>query len=222
MLVYSPTTNNLPEIVGSTLICIPQLFSLMLHKNASDKFSFESCKFTIQRSKESTGRFVESWILMMMLRMLVIISKGLFRVVDILLNTSSIQGGLLEHGNHELVHSWGEKPNLWLFLSFCLFANAKFIKVNSRLLTVGPILDPVLLPTSIAEIMRCGVVCIKTSIIWIDSFFFLSLTELINSFVSWFIISESRQTFLRDFTWLQVSPIHMKYIRLHHCESAYV
>ena len=30
----------------------------MLHKNASDKFSFESCKFTIQRSKESTGRFV--------------------------------------------------------------------------------------------------------------------------------------------------------------------
>ena len=34
-----------------------QLFSLMLHKNASDKFSFESCKFTIQRSKESTGRW---------------------------------------------------------------------------------------------------------------------------------------------------------------------
>ena len=33
-----------------------QLFSLMLHKNASDKFSFENCKFTIQRSKESTGR----------------------------------------------------------------------------------------------------------------------------------------------------------------------
>ena len=36
---------------------ILQLFSLMLHKNASDKFSFESCKFTIQRSKESTGRW---------------------------------------------------------------------------------------------------------------------------------------------------------------------
>ena len=36
---------------------ISQLFSLMLHKNASDKFSFESCKFTIQRSKESTGRW---------------------------------------------------------------------------------------------------------------------------------------------------------------------
>ena len=42
----------------NNLMCIPQLFSLMLHKNASDKFSFESCKFTIQRSKESTGRFV--------------------------------------------------------------------------------------------------------------------------------------------------------------------
>ena len=39
-------------------MCIPQLFSLMLHKNASDKFSFESSKFTIQRSKESTGRVV--------------------------------------------------------------------------------------------------------------------------------------------------------------------
>ena len=35
-----------------------QLFSLMLHKNASDKFSFEGCKFTIQRSKESTGRYL--------------------------------------------------------------------------------------------------------------------------------------------------------------------
>ena len=30
----------------------------MLHKNAADKFSFESSKFTIQRSKESTGRVV--------------------------------------------------------------------------------------------------------------------------------------------------------------------
>ena len=35
-----------------------QIFPLMLHKNASDKFSFESSKFTIQRSKESTGRVV--------------------------------------------------------------------------------------------------------------------------------------------------------------------
>ena len=45
-------------LYSNNLMCIPQLFSLMLHKNASDKFSFESCKFTIQRSKESTGRFV--------------------------------------------------------------------------------------------------------------------------------------------------------------------
>ena len=35
-----------------------QIFPLMLHKNASDKFSFESSKFNIQRSKESTGRVV--------------------------------------------------------------------------------------------------------------------------------------------------------------------
>ena len=35
-----------------------QIFPLMLHKNAADKFSFEGCKFTIQRSKESTGRVV--------------------------------------------------------------------------------------------------------------------------------------------------------------------
>ncbi|XP_075213726.1 nna1 carboxypeptidase [Lycorma delicatula] len=35
-----------------------QVFPLMLHKNAADKFSFESCKFRIQRSKEGTGRVV--------------------------------------------------------------------------------------------------------------------------------------------------------------------
>ena len=35
-----------------------QIYPLMLHKNASDKFSFESSKFNIQRSKESTGRVV--------------------------------------------------------------------------------------------------------------------------------------------------------------------
>ena len=102
-----PNPKYLTWIAGSTSMCIPQLFSLMLHKNASDKFSFESCKFTIQRSKESTGRFVKSWILMMILRMLIIISKLPLIVVGILLNISSIQGGLLEHGNHELVHSWG-------------------------------------------------------------------------------------------------------------------
>jgi hypothetical protein len=28
----------------------------MLHKNSADKFSFEDCKFTVQRSKESTGK----------------------------------------------------------------------------------------------------------------------------------------------------------------------
>ncbi|XP_077296694.1 cytosolic carboxypeptidase 2-like [Arctopsyche grandis] len=35
-----------------------QVFPLMLHKNCADKFSFESCKFRIQRSKEGTGRVV--------------------------------------------------------------------------------------------------------------------------------------------------------------------
>ena len=41
-----------------TLTIQEQIYPLMLHKNASDKFSFESSKFTIQRSKESTGRVV--------------------------------------------------------------------------------------------------------------------------------------------------------------------
>ncbi|XP_071452958.1 cytosolic carboxypeptidase 2-like [Hetaerina americana] len=35
-----------------------QVFPLMLHKNAADKFSFENCKFRIQRNKEGTGRVV--------------------------------------------------------------------------------------------------------------------------------------------------------------------
>nr|CAH7714911.1 unnamed protein product [Callosobruchus chinensis] len=35
-----------------------QVFPLMLHKNAVNKFSFESCKFRIQKSKEGTGRVV--------------------------------------------------------------------------------------------------------------------------------------------------------------------
>ncbi|XP_063240662.1 cytosolic carboxypeptidase Nna1 [Bacillus rossius redtenbacheri] len=35
-----------------------QVFPLMLHKNAADKFSFEDCKFRIQRAKEGTGRVV--------------------------------------------------------------------------------------------------------------------------------------------------------------------
>ncbi|KAK5643634.1 hypothetical protein RI129_007479 [Pyrocoelia pectoralis] len=35
-----------------------QVFPLMLHKNTADKFSFESCKFRIQRCKEGTGRVV--------------------------------------------------------------------------------------------------------------------------------------------------------------------
>jgi hypothetical protein len=33
-----------------------QVFPLMMHKNASDKFSFQSCKFKVQKSKEGTGR----------------------------------------------------------------------------------------------------------------------------------------------------------------------
>uniref|UniRef100_A0A1I8PWI4 Peptidase M14 domain-containing protein n=1 Tax=Stomoxys calcitrans TaxID=35570 RepID=A0A1I8PWI4_STOCA len=39
-----------------------QVFPLMLHKNVADKFSFENCKFKIQRSKEGTGRIVV-WML---------------------------------------------------------------------------------------------------------------------------------------------------------------
>ncbi|XP_030379191.1 cytosolic carboxypeptidase Nna1 isoform X2 [Scaptodrosophila lebanonensis] len=39
-----------------------QVFPLMLHKNSADRFSFESCKFRIQRSKEGTGRIVV-WML---------------------------------------------------------------------------------------------------------------------------------------------------------------
>lgn len=37
---------------------LEQVFPLMLHKNASDKFSFEHCKFKVQRNKEGTGRVV--------------------------------------------------------------------------------------------------------------------------------------------------------------------
>ncbi|XP_055304001.1 cytosolic carboxypeptidase Nna1-like [Sitodiplosis mosellana] len=39
-----------------------QIFPLMLHKNVCDKFSFESCKFKVQRNKEGTGRIVV-WML---------------------------------------------------------------------------------------------------------------------------------------------------------------
>ncbi|XP_031626931.1 cytosolic carboxypeptidase Nna1 [Contarinia nasturtii] len=39
-----------------------QVFPLMLHKNVADKFSFESCKFKVQRNKEGTGRIVV-WML---------------------------------------------------------------------------------------------------------------------------------------------------------------
>ncbi|XP_044737315.1 cytosolic carboxypeptidase Nna1-like isoform X4 [Chrysoperla carnea] len=39
-----------------------QVFPLMLHKNSADKFSFEDCKFRIQRAKEGTGRVV-IWLL---------------------------------------------------------------------------------------------------------------------------------------------------------------
>ncbi|CAG7730303.1 unnamed protein product [Allacma fusca] len=41
---------------------VEQVFPLMMHKNASDKFSFQNCKFKIQRSKEGTGR-VFAWTL---------------------------------------------------------------------------------------------------------------------------------------------------------------
>ncbi|XP_037932330.1 cytosolic carboxypeptidase Nna1-like [Teleopsis dalmanni] len=39
-----------------------QVFPLMMHKNVADKFSFECCKFKVQRSKEGTGRIVV-WML---------------------------------------------------------------------------------------------------------------------------------------------------------------
>ncbi|BES99313.1 Zinc carboxypeptidase [Nesidiocoris tenuis] len=35
-----------------------QVFPLMLHKNTADKFSFENCKFRINKDKEGTGRVV--------------------------------------------------------------------------------------------------------------------------------------------------------------------
>ncbi|KAG5323938.1 NNAD carboxypeptidase, partial [Acromyrmex heyeri] len=35
-----------------------QVFPLMLHKNAADKFSFENCKFHVEKVKEGTGRVV--------------------------------------------------------------------------------------------------------------------------------------------------------------------
>ncbi|XP_014207600.1 cytosolic carboxypeptidase 2 isoform X2 [Copidosoma floridanum] len=35
-----------------------QVFPLMLHKNAADKFSFEDCKFHLEKGKEGTGRIV--------------------------------------------------------------------------------------------------------------------------------------------------------------------
>ena len=115
-----------------------QLFSLMLHKNASDKFSFENCKFTIQRSKESTGRFRNS-----------IIQNKAFDTEALEIEAFNtewdwwwhlFQSGLLEYGHHELLHSWGAPsldlknkllaeasiwtPNIFTFLrtNFCMFA----------------------------------------------------------------------------------------------------
>ena len=35
-----------------------QVFPLMLHKNTAEKFSFDDCRFHVQREKESTGRVV--------------------------------------------------------------------------------------------------------------------------------------------------------------------
>lgn len=41
---------------------LEQVFPLMLHKNAPDKFSFEDSKFKVQRNKEGCGRIVV-WVL---------------------------------------------------------------------------------------------------------------------------------------------------------------
>nr|XP_031827253.1 cytosolic carboxypeptidase 2 [Nomia melanderi] len=43
---------------GSQTRLSEQVFPLMLHKNAADKFSFENCKFHIEKGKEGTGRVV--------------------------------------------------------------------------------------------------------------------------------------------------------------------
>ncbi|XP_066581955.1 cytosolic carboxypeptidase 2 [Prorops nasuta] len=43
---------------GFTTRLSEQVFPLMLHKNAADKFSFENCKFHIEKGKEGTGRVV--------------------------------------------------------------------------------------------------------------------------------------------------------------------
>lgn len=41
---------------------LEQVFPLMLHKNVADKFSFENCKFRVQKNKEGTGRIVV-WVI---------------------------------------------------------------------------------------------------------------------------------------------------------------
>ncbi|XP_076642435.1 uncharacterized protein LOC143353191 [Halictus rubicundus] len=43
---------------GSQTRLSEQVFPLMLHKNAADKFSFENCKFHMEKGKEGTGRVV--------------------------------------------------------------------------------------------------------------------------------------------------------------------
>ncbi|XP_032300586.1 cytosolic carboxypeptidase 2 isoform X2 [Coturnix japonica] len=43
---------------GSEMRLRERVFPLMLSKNAPDKFSFSSCKFKVQKSKEGTGRVV--------------------------------------------------------------------------------------------------------------------------------------------------------------------
>ena len=35
-----------------------QIFPLMLSKNAAEAFSYSSCKYKVQKSKEGTGRIV--------------------------------------------------------------------------------------------------------------------------------------------------------------------
>lgn len=41
---------------------LEQVFPLMLHKNVANKFSYENCKFRVQKNKEGTGRIVV-WVL---------------------------------------------------------------------------------------------------------------------------------------------------------------
>ncbi|CAL8091820.1 unnamed protein product [Orchesella dallaii] len=51
IFIYGCENRRIPE-----KRLLEQVFPLMMHKNAADKFSFQNCKFKIQKTKEGTGR----------------------------------------------------------------------------------------------------------------------------------------------------------------------